>query len=79
MWFPLITRRPVYALVTVDPDEEARSGLHKSSKNKLSLRLNILLIFTLCFASCTLGFLAARLLDTQSIAARIVVELMSTD
>ncbi|KAF5876766.1 uncharacterized protein Bfra_003172 [Botrytis fragariae] len=71
MWFPLITRRPVYAPITVDSDEEAKSRLDRSYKNKLSLRLNILLLVALCSVSCTLGFLAARFLDTQSIASRV--------
>ncbi|KAF7943519.1 hypothetical protein EAE96_011442 [Botrytis aclada] len=68
MWFPLITRRPIYTPVTVaSEEEEAKPGLHKSSKNELNLRLNILLLFVLCSAFCALGFLAARLLDKQSI------------
>ncbi|KAF7912147.1 uncharacterized protein EAF01_001168 [Botrytis porri] len=71
MWFPLITRGSTYAPVTADLEEEAKPGLQESSKNKLNLRLNILLLFTLCFVSCALGFLAARFLDTRSIAARV--------
>ncbi|ATZ47631.1 hypothetical protein BCIN_02g08890 [Botrytis cinerea B05.10] len=71
MWFPLITRHPIYEPVTASSDELAISGPHKSSKNKLSLRVNILMLVTLCFASCALGFLAARLLDTQSTAVRV--------
>ncbi|KAF7876350.1 hypothetical protein EAF04_001443 [Stromatinia cepivora] len=65
MWFPLMTRVPLYTPLTAGPDEEAKQ--HVSVKYDRKSKWNILLILTACFVSGALGFAFASLLNTQSI------------
>ncbi|KAJ8063518.1 hypothetical protein OCU04_007393 [Sclerotinia nivalis] len=65
MWFPLITRIPLYTPVTAGPDEEAKQHVSVKYEEGKS-KWNILFILTACFASGALGFVFARLLNTQS-------------
>ncbi|ESZ92448.1 hypothetical protein SBOR_7165 [Sclerotinia borealis F-4128] len=52
MWFPLLTKTPLYTPLTAELDEEAKFEEHPKNQPRIS-NWNILLLLTASFASVT--------------------------
>ncbi|KAG4026281.1 hypothetical protein MFRU_042g00100 [Monilinia fructicola] len=68
MWFPLLTRNPLYTKLSTSLDAEKKDH-ENTEKVERKRRWNVLLFLAISITSGTLGFVLARAVEKQSIVS----------